>query len=243
MNAVVRMPSFVGSLDCYTRLEDFDKDQTDLDWVDTITDSGTVTIDDAANGLAVLVPSDGTVADNDEAYFATSNEVFLPVNGKPFIIGGYVKWTEANTDDANIGFGVANAPAANLLIDNGGGIRASGTLAAIYKVDGETAWRCTSRNQSDVTISLSNQSSTSTGYQYLEIEFTEFTSTSCKVHFRFGTNPNDASPLIDSTTLKPIVHTMLYASATEMAAFFAVKNGGANLETLYADFAWWSKKR
>lgn len=243
MNMLARKPAFLESLDCYCRLEDFDKDQTDLDWIDTITDSGSVAVGDAANGIATLTPSDGTVADNDEAYYATSNELFLPVNGKPFIIGGYVKFTEANTDDANVGFGVANAVAANLLIDDGGGIRASGTLAAIYKVDGTTAWRCTSRNQSTVTISTSNQSSTSTGYQYLEIEFMEFDSTSCKICFRHGTNPNDAKPLIDSTTLKPIVHEMLYASATEMQAFFAVKNGDTNLETLLADFCWWSKKR
>ena len=33
-----------------------------------------------------------------------------------------------------------------------------------------------------------------------------------------------------------IRHTIPYASATEMQAFLAVKNGGANLETLNCDY-------
>ena len=124
---------------------DFEKDQADTDWIDTITDSGTVTIGDAASGIAALVPSDGSVADNDEAYFATANELFLVNTTRSLYFRALIQFTEANTDDANIAVGFQNAVAANTLVDDGAGLRTTGNWFSIFKVDGETVWRANCR--------------------------------------------------------------------------------------------------
>jgi len=51
-------------------------------WTSTLTDSGTAAVGDEVGGVVTLSPSDGTVADNDEAYIATvvPSQVF-PVQG------------------------------------------------------------------------------------------------------------------------------------------------------------------
>ena len=45
--------------------------------------------------------------------------------------------------------------AANLIVDDGAGLRASGTVIALYKVDGETVWRFVTRNGTDATVTQS----------------------------------------------------------------------------------------
>src|SRR5262245_4349652 len=140
--------------------DDFTFDQTDLIWVDTISDVGTAAVGDNRKGLMVLTPADATVTDNDEVYLGSSNEVFLFLAGKPIYGRCLLQFTETAAGIYNCFFGFANAFAADLMINDGGGMRASGSLAAIYKVDGETVWRCTARVGSTVTIT---QSTTSAG--------------------------------------------------------------------------------
>jgi hypothetical protein len=48
----------------------------------TVSDSGTVSVSDGKGGILALVPSDGTVGDNDEAYAKTTAEVFKFVAGQ-----------------------------------------------------------------------------------------------------------------------------------------------------------------
>lgn len=209
---------------------DFFDDQGDLNFVDTVTDSGSVAIGDAAGGVATLTPSDGTVGDNDEAYYTTPNEIFLVANDKPFFGIARIKFAEANTDDANVFFGFGNAMVANTLVDNGGGMRASGTLIAIYKVDGETVWRCTARNGSEVTVTQSTKTAGGSAYQELEIQVHDYTSTQVQITYKV-----DGEYLRDSAG-SVIRHTILVAAATEMQVGVGVKNGDTNLETLLVDY-------
>lgn len=223
-------PNFLREIDTVILASDFLDDQSDVVFVDTITDSGSVTIGDAVRGIAALVPSDGTVADNDEAYFASPNEVFKFAAGQPLYGRASVQFTEANTDDANVFFGFMNAIAANSIVDNGAGPQASGCHAVLEKRDGETQWRLTTRNGSASTSTLSTTTAGGSAYQKLEILVEDYTGTSCQV-----TAKVNGDFLRDSNNL-PIRHTILYASATEMQVGFGVKNGGANLETLNVDY-------
>jgi hypothetical protein len=236
MSAILKLPPELKNVEQqYGLFSDFVEDQLDALFVDTVTDSGTVLMGDAANGIAVLTPSDGTVADNDEAYFASPNEVFLFAAEKPALAIARLQFTEANVDDANVFFGFMNAIAANSLVDNGGGPQASGSQAVIYKIDGGTVWRCSTRNNGVVTDSVSNATAGGASYQKLEVEVVPFTSTKVKVLFRV-----DGVPLKDSTTGREIVHTVTVASATEMQVGVGLKNGAGNLETLNVDYlgAW-----
>lgn len=195
------------------------------------TDSGTVSVGDAAKGIVALVASDGTVGDNDETYIKSTNEVFLIANNKPILAEAKLQFTEANTDDANVFFGVMDAIAANTLVDNGAGLKTTFSGAAIYKVDGGTVWKCVSSISTSQTISTSTTTAGGSSYQTLRIEIQPINSTTAEVTFYV-----DGQQLIDSTTLRPIKHTITYTGATEMQVGAGVKNGDTNLETLNIDY-------
>jgi hypothetical protein len=212
--------------------DEFTNDQSDIAWVDTVTDTGTVLIGDEVNGVATLTPSDGTVTDNDEVYLATPNEVFIFAADKAIYGIARVRFVETASGVFNAFVGFANAIGANTLVDDGGGMRASGCIAAIYKVDGETVWRCVSRNGSTVTVTQSTTTAGGSAYQILEIEVVPFTSTQLKVIFSV-----DGTVLKDSQG-REIVHTIPVAAATEMQFGLGAKLGAiTNNDVLKVDYA------
>lgn len=211
--------------------DDFCYDQIDTaGFIDTITDSGTVTMGDAVGGIAALVPSDGTVADNDEAYFASPNEVFKLAAGKPIYAKARIQFTEANTDDANVFFGFGSAIAANFLVDNGAGMRTTGDVLGIYKVDGSTVWKTISQVNGTAVTNTSVTTAGGSSYQKLEVEVVDHDTTAGYATFKCnGDYLKDSNGLV-------IRHRVPYASSTEMQVGFGVKNGDTNLETLNVDY-------
>lgn len=238
MSALARHCRLFSQPDCFIVEDDFLTTlNTTNNFTATLTDSGTATVVDAAKGILPLVASDGTVADNDEAYVQTKIEGWLFADNKPICCGAYVQFTEANTDDANIFFGMANAPVANTLVDDGAGMRTSGSIIAIYKVDGGTVWKCNTTMNGTATNSTSTTTAGGSAYQLLEIEVVDFSSTEIEVSFKV-----DGKYLVDSTSGLRIVHRVTISSPTEMAMCAGVKNGGANLETLNIDY-WYAVTR
>lgn len=225
-------------LDTYYWFDDGIMDQTDALGIDTITDSGTVAMGDTRKGIIVLTPSDGSVADNDEAYYASPNEVFLCAANKPIYGCCYLQFSEANTDDANVAFGFQNAVGANSIVDDGAGVKVSGSTLAIYKVDGGTVWKCASSCNGTSTVSTSTTTAGGTAYQKLEIFCDDYDGTYMKVTFKV-----DGRYLVDSTTGAVITHTVAIASATEMQCWCGVKNGFTNLETLHVDYIYGQQQR
>jgi hypothetical protein len=219
-------------------VDDFYAEDTNV-WTTTATDSGTSTVGDSAGGVVALQPSDGTVADNDEIYLLTK-EVYLFAAGKPLYGKHRVQFTEASTDDANVFVGFGSGIAANFLVDNGGGPAASFSGVGFYKVDGGTNWNVIfslgstqEKVELNAAASLTKSAQTAGGaaYQLLEIEVVPTTSALCDVFF-----------YIDGVA----VYTMkgkTFTSATEMSAVYALKNGGANQETLNVDLHVSAQKR
>lgn len=225
MANLARFVSALWDLDTFYVFDDFWMDQTDLTAVDTITDTGTALMGDEANGVATLTPSDGSVADNDEVYLATPNESFLFAANRELYFKARVQFAETTAGVYNVAFGAANAPAANLLIDTGGGLRASGSLVSIYKVTTESVWRCTARSNSVVTITQSagvGSAAVAATWYVLEITVKDV-----------GDGVNLAvSYKVDGVLLRDsngylIRHIIPVASATEMAMFFGAKLGAA----------------
>jgi len=218
----------------FTIQDDFTRDVDSADWVTTLTDSGTASVGDAAGGILALVPSDGTVADNDEAYVESANEVFKFAADKPLLFEARVQFTEANTDDANILVGVMDAVGANSLLDNGAGPPRSYSGAVFFKVDGGTVWQTETSNSTTQTTNelsasnvnnLSKKAQTAGGaaYQVLRIEYMPYSSTNAYVSF-----------FVDGVLCAQ--HDYIFTSATEMQIALGVKNGGANNETLNVDY-------
>lgn len=242
MANLVRFAYPLWDLESFFIFDDFWQDQSDINWIDTVTDTGTVTMGDWENGQVELDPSDATVADNDEAYMGSASENFLVASNRSLYFRTRISYQEQNTDDANIAVGFANAVAANLIVDDGAGIRTTGNWFSIFKVDGETLWRCgcrngtaTSNTQSTTTAGVANDQ---TNWQTLEIHVHDFDGgTNVQVTYAV-----DGLLLRDTNNLV-IKHTSLIASATEMQAFLGVKNGGANNELLYSDYVFAGQTR
>lgn len=225
----------------FTIEDDFLRDVDSADWVTTLTDSGTASVGDAAGGILALVPSDGTVADNDEAYVESANEVFKFAANKPLLFEARVQFTEANTDDANILVGVQDAVGANSLVDNGGGPASSYSGANFHKVDGGTVWICETSNsttQTTTELSATNANNLAkkavtaggTSYQTLRIEYMPYSSTNAYVSF-----------FVDGVLVAQ--HDYVFTSATEMQVALGVKNGGANNELLNVDYVVCTQER
>lgn len=231
MANIARAPQLMLRPDCYFIEDDFWADQSDTFWIDTVTDAGTVTVGDAVKGIMALVASDGTVADNDEAYVGCANEVFKVAASKPLYGCGLIQFTEANTDDANVFFGFASAlSAANFLVDNGGGMRTTGDVIGVYKIDGGTKWIAITQINGVATTTTSTTTAGGTSYQKVEVEVVDHDGTYFSATFKV-----DNAYLTD-TNGYVIRHLVAYASATEMVVGAGVKNGGANLETLNVDY-------
>lgn len=198
----------------------------------TATDSGTATVGDTVGGVITLAPSDGTVADNDEIYLFTINELFLCGSGKAIEAAALVQFTEANTDDANVFFGFASAPAANLIVDDGAGMRTSGNVIGLYKVDGGTVWRCVTRwgSTTSVTDTASTTTAGGAAYQMLKVSVADGGAAGTST-VTFSVN---GEQLKDSNN-NPIVHYFVNSGATEMAFGIGAKNGGANNEAVKID--------
>ncbi len=213
---------------------DFCEDQADTQFVDTVTDSGTVLYGDAVGGQAVLTPSDCTVGDNDEVYLACPNEIFLLAAGKPLYAESRFKFSEVASGVLNFAFFLQNAVGANSIIDTAGGMKVSGDCLAIYKAE-TTFLKCVASVNGTSTVSTSTFAPTAGTFYTYGIEVVELSTTQASVVFTV-----DGVRLKDSNLLD-IVHTIAYASATEMQVALGLKLGAAtNNDTLTADYlgAW-----
>lgn len=238
MSNANRFTAALQNLDTFHVFEDFARDQADTDFIDTITDTGTVLVGDEANGVVTLTPSDGTVADNDEAYVATPNELFVFAAGRPIYGRARVRFTEVAAGVANVAFGFQNAVGANSIVDDGGGLKVSGSCLGIYKIDGEQVWRAVSSCNGTSTVTKSLTAAAAATWYDLEIEAVDFDGVTMTVVFKVdGAYLKDANGYV-------IRHSVAIASATEMQLFAGIKLGaGTNNDTLKVDYWYAAQKR
>lgn len=235
---LARHTSPLYDLDTFNIMDDFGADQSDVTWIDTITDTGTVLMGDEDNGVATLTPSDGTVADNDEVYLATANANFRLLANRELSFIARLQFVETAAGIYNVAAGFASSVAANLLVDDGGGLRASGAVIAIYKVDGESVWRCVSRNGTAVTVTQSTKAAVGATWYQLKILIKDWDGVSQQVAFMV-----DGEYLKDSNGLV-IRHTVPLASAAQMQAFIGAKLGAiTNNDTTKVDFVYCDQVR
>lgn len=237
MANLTRMPFELRQADNFTLFDDFHWYISPHLWTSVLSDSGTASITAGTNVLA-LACSDGTVADNDEAYVYSTNTVFKPQAGQPAYVEARVQFTEAATDDANVAFGLASSVAGDLIANDGAGMRASGAVIALYKVDGETVWRFVTRNGTAVTVSQSTTTAGGSAYQVGGIEILDVIGQVATV-----VPLVDGLHLRDATTNAIIKHTLDLTSIAAMSLFAGAKNGGSNMETLNVDYLCGVQKR
>lgn len=189
----------------------------------------TMDIDASYAGGRVLLY--GLTADNDEVAIGTTQKNFKDLANRPLFFEALVQFAEANTDDLNVGAGFCSVlTTANTLVDNGAGLVTTYDGHMIYKVDGETVWRCgSSRGTTQYTTTSTTTAGGSTA-QKLRIETQPEDATTCTTRY-----------YVDDVQLRdvngqPIVHTQLLASAAAMQAGVCMKLGSAVAESVYVDY-------
>lgn len=228
MADILRMPAALNDQrDQFGFFEDFLWYISPHQWTSLAADTNaTVAIDsDGVGGVVVL--GTGDAVDNNEAALKTTNELFLAAPGKPIYFEARIQYTEPTNSVANVAVGLADVwGSANTLLDNGGGPAASFYGAMIYKVDGETKWRCASSAgtlSSTGTTTLSLQTAGGADYHNLAIRIEPISGAfnNSKVTFFM-----DGLPLLDSTS-KPISHVIAHGAAAtgEMEVGVYAKSG------------------
>lgn len=194
-------------------------------WTTVATNSGTITVGDAAGGIVTIAASDATIVDNDETYMKQTAETFKLADDKPLHFLAIVKFTEANTDDANIIVGTMEGVAANALIDDGGGPATALDSLCFYKLDGGTTWQtCVEVNGTQSLAAADPAVTAGAAYQALEIDWLPTSSTTGKATFK-----------INDVVVRSVDFT--YTSASEMQAVFGVKGGADDkAESLLVDY-------
>jgi hypothetical protein len=197
-----------------------------------IADSGgSAAVSDGVGGKVSIVTD---ADDNDEAYLFNTTELFKTAADKPIEIEVLLQYTEANTDDANIIFGLMSGVAANALLDSGGGPAASYSGACFFKEDGETLWSVENSvggtqktTQLTTANSLDKQehtAGTAADFQTLRIEIDPKSATLCDITF-----------WIDGVLVAKHID-QVFTSFTDAAVIMGAKAGGANAETLVVDY-------
>lgn len=239
MNLINTFPGLHTALLTCGFVEDFDS--LDLTrWTKTTTDSGSILLqDEGLNGRVEFLPSDGTVADNDEAYLYTK-EISKFLNGKPIFLLALLQFAEVATNAANILFGVGEGfGVANTLLDNGGGPPADYDGACWFKADGGTRWNFESSLGTTQQTTETDKTAGGSGFHTLglllnplsatEIEAVPWIDTaggnSLVQPYQYNANPR--TPCIK--------HRFSYSSSGAMAICLGVKNGSAVQQPLVVD--------
>lgn len=225
---LIRMPASYDR-DWFGFFDDFDWAVTAHRWTTLVADTTpTVAVGDAAGGVVTLFTD---TTDNNEVAIKTTAELFLFAAGKPLFCEGLIKYSENDTNKANVFFGFSDAIGANQLLDNGAGPKTTMSGMGIFKVDGGTAWKTVSSKSTTQTINTSTKTAGGTAYQRLRIEGRPVDATTYEITYYV-----DGVPLRDSRGVQ-IKDNLTLTSATEMqVGLYAKTGGGAGGETVLCDY-------
>lgn len=198
--------------DTFGFFDDFEWYVTAHRWTSLASDTNSSVACDADGPGGVLVINTGDNTDNNEAAIKTTNEIILPAPGKPWCVESRLQFTEINTSAANVAFGAMDVMgSANTILDNGSNLAASFYGAVIYKLDGETVWRCAvsaGTLSSTGTVAISSATAGGSSYQTLRIQGLPV----ARANVSEVTFYVDEVPLYDATSGKPIILQMTHGA-------------------------------
>lgn len=202
---------------------------------------GTVLISDAVGGKVIIANATASIGDNEDCYLAREPEAFLFAADKPAVWGAKINFPEVSTNSANVVAGLTDGVAANLLVNDGAGMKTSGTTLAFYKIDGKLNWHVhvsLSTTQQSIELTAANSldkvahpAGHASAYTDLRIEFMPKNSTQADVTF-----------WIDGKCVYKFTD-WVFTSATEVQAVLGCKGGTAAALVLNADYHYCYQKR
>jgi hypothetical protein len=211
-----------GPVNPQLQIELFDDFLYAHDWWTALNDSGTGTntLDATAGGQYSVVTA---AADNDYHFLVGDAKNWVVADNKPLWFEARLKYTEANTDDANLFVGLSSDIAATVMGDNGAGPPASYSGVNFHKLDGGTAWLCETSNAGVQTTTTTT--TTAGGGTFVRLGFHVDTGDGTTAIVTF---------FIDGVRVAQ--HKMTLASLAAMGVVAGIKAGAGNAETVTLDY-------
>ncbi|RPI88841.1 MAG: hypothetical protein EHM42_04065 [Planctomycetaceae bacterium] len=199
-------------------------------WTSLSADAGTSVAAAATAVGGTVVLTTGAV-DNSECALGTTVKLFRPADDKPLVFDARLQYAEAAVNAANLFAGFADVlTTADLLQDNGNGPKASFFGAGLFKVDGDSAWRCVSARGALQTVTAGVASAGGPAPQTVRVEIQPVDATNAEVTFYV-----DDLPLRDLAGL-PVKHTLTLTGFASLQAGVFAKAGSATSETISVDY-------
>jgi hypothetical protein len=211
-----------GPVNPQLQIELFDDFLYAHDWWTSLDDggTGTNTLDATAGGQYSVVTA---AADNDYHFLVGDAKNWVVADNRPLWFEARLKYTEANTDDANVFVGLSSDIAATVMGDNGAGPPASYSGVNFHKVDGGTAWLCETSNAGVQTTTTTT--TTAGGGTFVRLGFHLDTGDGTTAIVTF---------FIDGVRVAQ--HKMTLASLAAMGVVAGIKAGAGNAETVTLDY-------
>lgn len=214
--------------------------QSGASWTVTTAVDGTVVQNDAAGGTITISNATSTIGDNEDCYLSRKGNSFLFAADKPLVFEAGVNFSQVSTNTCNVVVGLTDTVAANLMVDNGAGPKASGTFLLFYTYDGSVNWNIGASigaTQTKVELTAANsldkiaKVAASTTVTRLRIEFRPKTATKADVHF-----------LINGVLAYKLVD-WVFTSAVVAQPVIGIKGGTAAPAQVTADWCYCYQKR
>jgi hypothetical protein len=220
--------------------EDWNNYTSGNKWTTTTAGSGAAAVSATLpDGVLQLTPVDSSA--NREVYVATTNSLFKIQSGKNLYGEIYLQYSEANTNQAIIGFGFMSSVGAASLQDTTGIPKTSFSGAVMYKVPGALVWQTCSSVGTVQNFNTSTKAVGGASYQVLRIEINPVSATIAEVSYWI----NDTQLLL--ATGRPgqnlIKDQLTYTGAAAMQFFVCCKNGSTTPESLNVDYSAWEQSR
>lgn len=216
-----------GKFDAYEIFDDFKYYVTGDVWTTVSDAGGAVALVDGDGGQITLTTA---ATDNDGEYIHGTKKAFTFAEGAHVVAYARLKLTEANTDDANIVFGLVSCTATTSLTNDGGGPSSNYSGVEFFKVDGGVVW------QAEASISTTQTTDTSAGAftsgAWTELLIDCYTTSSTSATAKFYVNGTEGASI-----------TFTYTGAAAMHPVIGVQAGAGNAEVLYVDRAYFAQLR
>lgn len=199
-------------------------------WTALTADAGAAVAPQATGVGGVVVVATGAV-DNNEAAVATTHRLFRPADDRPLLLETRLQFTEATATTANVFVGLADVlGTADLLLDNGAGLKAGVHAIGFVKFEGDANWRCVAARPGSVQM-LAGQTPAGGGtWQTLRVELQPVEPNLAEVTFYCDDQP------VRDLPGQPLKLVLPLTGFVPLQAGAAVKAGNASGESLLLDY-------
>jgi len=210
-------------------------------WLCTGDTGSTIAVTSDAVGGECGITNDGT--DEDMTLLVSFAEVFLFAADKPLTFLFRAKYTEANTDDANIFMGLSDVATTNLMVDADAGPATTFDGCGFYKAGSSDNWAVITSNATTQTKTVTDvdASTSNTSYYTFRCDVRPVSSLAADIFFWIDTSGLNAFAPCRETGAHPrtpdIKHNILFSGLQEMHFVAGIKNGSGTAETLTLDYA------